>query len=193
MVQKYDHEHVLHLKQEIQAGRLEGFGLLVKDFQSYVYQIAFKIIRTQEEAEEVTQDVFLKVYQKLPFFKGESKFSTWIYAIAHNLALNRLAQLNRRVENERSWVMEQNGEELTVDWKDLEWKDRRKFIDQAIECLGQDDQLVVTLFYMHEQQLPEIAIIMDSNVNAVKVKLHRARKKLESALRGILQNELRTL
>jgi DNA-directed RNA polymerase specialized sigma24 family protein len=52
---------------------------------------------------------------------------------------------------------------------------------------------VITLFYLHEQQLPEIAAIMDSNVNAVKVKLHRARKKLESALRGILQNEMRTL
>ncbi len=86
MTEDFDKERLEGISQAISKGNSGAFEPLIHHYQRYVFHIAFGILKSREEAEEITQDVFLKVYHVMGSFKGESRFSTWIYRIAHNLA-----------------------------------------------------------------------------------------------------------
>ncbi|WP_439482374.1 RNA polymerase sigma factor [Cyclobacterium plantarum] len=195
MTGEFNHEKIKTIQMAIHNGDARALSPLILHYQNYVFQIAFRILKNREEAEEITQDVFVKVHKVLDTFKGESKFSTWLYRISHNLALNRLAKMARDPVRIQSWSEKQlqmPGSE-NDSWEIMEWKDRKKFIGFALEKLNTEDQLILTLFYLHEQQLGEIAVIMGIPPNNVKVKLHRARKKIETVLNQILNEEVNNL
>jgi RNA polymerase sigma factor (sigma-70 family) len=195
MTGEFDYEKVKTIQMAIQNGDVQALGPLIVYYQNYVFQIALGILKNREEAEEVTQDVFVKVFKVLGTFKGESKFSTWLYRISHNLALNRLAKIARdpikiQAWSEKQLQMPDSGKDS---WDIMAWQDRRKFIAFALERLMAEDRLILTLYYLHEQQLGEIAAIMGIQPNNVKVKLHRARKKIEKVLNQMLKEEVNNL
>lgn len=195
MTGEFDHEKVKTIQMALHNGDVQALSPLILHYQNYVFQIALGILKNREEAEEVTQDVFVKVFKVLDTFKGESKFSTWLYRISHNLALNRLAKMARDPVKVQSWSEKQLQVPVSdkLSWEIMAWKDRKKFITFALERLNAEDRLILTLFYLHEQQLGEIAVIMDIQPNNVKVKLHRARKKIEKVLNQILKEEVSNL
>lgn len=173
------------------AGDTRAFAKLVARYQHMVYTLVFRLVGNTEEAEEVAQDSFLKAYLALPNFKGDSKFSTWLYRIAYNRGLDCL-QKKKRQPNTDSMdaypdldiaVLENN-------WDTIDAKDRKLAIKKAVESLQGDDGIVITLFYYEELSLNEIAHVLGLEVNTAKVKLHRARKKLGEALRKILEPEI---
>jgi len=156
-----------------------AFAALVNKHQTMVYNIALRVIRNREEAEEVAQDAFVKLFKSLGDFRGDSKFTTWMYKITMNLALTRIRKktlFEGSVDDD--YFNEPAMEELSL----IELKEQKQLIKYAINKLDETDGLLITLFYMDEQSIDDISAITGLSQSNVKVRLFRARKKLGSLL-----------
>ena len=172
------------LVQRILKGDQSAFRALVIRYQNLVFTLALRIVSTREEAEEVAQDVFMKVYSSLSAFEGKSKFSSWIYRIAYNTALTKIRNQRPDVsslDNEKT-ADAMNNRMGTAVYNDAERTFRTEHVSKAIKLLNPEDASVITLFYISEQSMEEIAQILNIEPNAAKVRLHRARKKLRETM-----------
>ncbi|ADV49698.1 RNA polymerase sigma factor [Cellulophaga sp. E16_2] len=168
-------------------GDAQSFSILIDRYKHMVFTVAFKVTSTRENAEEVAQDTFVKAYHSLATFKGESKFSTWIYKIAYYGALDYLKKNNRRIKTSTiTSDHDINISELTSVLDQFEMQDRREIIKESLEQLGAEESVLVTLHYFKELSLQEISEIMNIPANTIKVRLFRIRKKLAD----ILENKL---
>ena len=177
--------------QQIQQGDLTAFAQLVNQYKSYVYTIVFRVVRVAEDAEEASQDVFVKVFQKIKTYNGESKFSTWLYAIAYRTAIDYRRKMNRSpvyadIENDHRELFIANKRTDAP----IHSEDQKKFLEQAINMLNSEQALVITLYYLKEFQIKEITEIAKMTTSKVKVLLYRARKNLKEIIYTNFQNEL---
>ncbi|NNK27846.1 MAG: RNA polymerase sigma factor [Flavobacteriaceae bacterium] len=175
----------------ILAGDSQSFSTLVDRYKDLVFTLALRMVKHREEAEEVSQDTFIKVFRSLNKFKGDSKFSTWIYRIAYNTCLDRLKKHKR----EQNIIAIDEYTEHQVKTLDnaldaLEKAERKQAIQNCLALLPSDDSALLTLFYFEELSLEEIAKIVGLTANNVKVKLYRSRKKLTSILKERLEPEI---
>ncbi|MBT8254100.1 MAG: sigma-70 family RNA polymerase sigma factor [Flavobacteriaceae bacterium] len=180
----------LHIKA-ILNGDTQAFSILVDRYQDMVFTLALRMLKHREEAEEVAQDTFIKVFKSLSRFKGDSKFSTWIYKIAYNCCLDRLKR------NKRQWntvaidsFTENRVKALEDTFKQLETKERHEAIRKCIDKLPAQDGFILTLYYFDELPLEEVAKVMGVTSNNAKVKLFRSRKRLATLLRSQLEPEI---
>jgi RNA polymerase sigma-70 factor (ECF subfamily) len=173
------------LIDRILAGEQNLYAELVNRHKSYAFTIALKILENKPEAEEAAQDAFIKAYHHLGSFNRESKFSTWLYRIAFNTAVSYKRKRKASYQSIENVIIEygQEGEGT------LERNDKKKFIRQAMAKLNEADQLAITLFYLQEFALEEIAEITGMQANTVKVRVHRARQRLADELQSILKKE----
>ncbi len=171
-------------------GDTQAFSVLVDRYKHMVFTLAMKVLGHREEAEEVAQDVFLKAYQALPSFKGDSKFSTWLYKIAYNKSLD-YAKRNGRYLKTTSLdaSVELHVPSLDNTLEGLEANDRRTTIKRAMADLPENDAVVITLHYFEELSLKEISEVMGISPNTVKVRLFRSRKRLAVLLKNKLEPE----
>jgi RNA polymerase sigma factor (sigma-70 family) len=172
-------------------GNTNAFSILVDRYKDLVFSLALKMVKNREEAEEVAQDTFIKVFKSLSQFKGDSKFSTWIYKVTYNTCLDRLKKQKR--EQQVVSIDEFNTNQIkSIDnaLNKMENEEREKAIQDCIQLLPADDAFLLTLFYFEEQSLEEIAKVIGLTSNNVKVKLFRCRKKLTSILKEKLEIEI---
>ena len=172
-------------------GNTNAFNILVDRYKDLVFSLALKMVKNREEAEEVAQDTFIKVFKSLSKFKGDSKFSTWIYKVTYNTCLDRLKKQKR--EQQVVSIDEFNTNQIkSIDnaLDKMENEEREKAIQDCIQLLPADDAFLLTLFYFEEQSLEEIAKVIGLTANNVKVKLFRSRKKLTSILKEKLEPEI---
>jgi len=172
-------------------GNTNAFNILVDRYKDLVFSLALKMVKNREEAEEVAQDTFIKVFKSLSKFKGDSKFSTWIYKVTYNTCLDRLKKTKR--EQQVVSIDDFNTNQIkSIDnaLDKMEDKEREKAIQDCINLLPSDDAFLLTLFYFEEQSLEEIAKVIGLTANNVKVKLFRSRKKLTSILKEKLEPEI---
>ncbi|MFB9109270.1 RNA polymerase sigma factor [Flavobacterium gyeonganense] len=179
-----------HYIDRILQGETSSFAVLVDRYKDMIFTLALKMIKNREEAEEVAQDTFIKIYNSLSKFKGDSKFSTWIYKIAYNTCLDRLKKnkkedLNISIDEFSAHLIKTMDNALSA----LENKERRQTIQNCLNLLPGDENFLLTLFYFEDQSLEEIGKIMNINANNVKVKLFRSRQKLAVILRQQLEPE----
>lgn len=166
------------LLEEIACGNQAAFAHLMEHYAQGVYALVVRIIGSDEDAEELTQDIFMKVYKQLPTFSGRSTFSTWLYRIAYNAAISQ----SRRTK--RSHIQIDEGRLAAVSTSDIEQMEADsserniEALTAAIEQLEPQDKALVMLHYFEERPLAECAEITDQSVGATKVRLHRIRKKL---------------
>ena len=180
---------------KVKAGDLSAFNVLIDEYKNMAFTLALKLMKSREDAEEVTQDAFLKAYQKIHQFEGKSKFSTWLYTIVYHTALTRLRKKQLPID-QSNLTQEENlvaYSESDKEWRRLQKQERSSYIQQALTRLSPEDQVVITLFYLHENSLQEICEITTWELSNVKVRLHRARKRLLKALEALLDNEVREL
>jgi RNA polymerase sigma-70 factor (ECF subfamily) len=172
------------LLQRCRQHDAEAFAQLVAEQQDYVYTLARRVLRDPEEAADLTQEILLRIWQGLPYFRGEARFRTWLYRIAVNQCLNRL----RKLQRERDTV---GLDEETVQWladgaQDLPAealeRERRTFVWEQVERLPAHYRIVLNLFYQQEMPCAEIADVLGIPVATVKTHLHRARAALADAL-----------
>ena len=180
-----------HYIDRILQGETNLFAVLVDRYKDMIFTLAIKMVKNREEAEEVAQDTFIKIYSSLIKFKGDSKFSTWIYKIAYNTCLDRLKKnkkedLNISIDEFSAHLIKTMDNALSA----LEDKERKQTIQDCLNLLPGDENFLLTLFYFEDQSLEEIGKIMNINANNVKVKLFRSRQKLAVILKKQLEPEI---
>ncbi len=172
-------------------GDMKAFTMLVDRYKYMVYTLAMRMVKNKEEAEEIAQDTFLKVYNALGSFKGDSKFSTWVYKITYYRSLDYIKKLGRTPSLSTIEGLVENSiveEDDIID--KLEQIEKKGVIKEAVQLLPGDDGILITLHYFEELSLQEISGIMEISANNVKVKLFRARKRLHHILMNKLEPEI---
>ena len=165
--------------QLIQAGRgQEAFERLVPAYRRRVFGLAYGILRDRAAAEDLAQEVFVKLWQALPRYDGRARLSTWIYAITRNAAVSAMRARRQQLSMSDAAVLaEVEGVTATP-----AAEPRDAGLRRVVEALPEKQRQAVTLYYLDERSVDEVAEMMGLPVNTVKTHLHRARASLAAAL-----------
>ncbi|MGH7199490.1 MAG: sigma-70 family RNA polymerase sigma factor [Planctomycetaceae bacterium] len=173
------------------AGRTEAFGSLVVRYQDRLYNSLVSMLGSPEEARDVAQDAFVKAFQKLGSFRGDSAFYSWLFRIAMNAAVSRKRK-SRRVTASVDAAREQSGRE-PIDGRadnepshDLETSERCDRVRWALEQLSEEYRTVLVLKEMEGLKYEEIADIVGCPIGTVRSRIHRARAELRERLKPML-------
>jgi RNA polymerase sigma-70 factor (ECF subfamily) len=175
-------------------GNRLAFRRLVEQYQHFVFTIALKVLKKREVAEEVAQDVFLKVYNTLDTFEGKSKFSTWLYTVAYRTAIDEARKkqlLTQELEDDRTKNRRDDFHEDGL--QRVNRLDLQEQLQTAIDQLDPTDAGIITLYYLHERSVKEIAEITDLTETNIKTKLFRLRDRLKETLSQQLGAELENM
>jgi RNA polymerase sigma-70 factor (ECF subfamily) len=165
--------------QLIQAGRAqEAFERLVPAYRRRVFGLAYGILRDRAAAEDLAQEVFVKLWQAMPRYNGRAQLSTWIYAITRNAAVSALR--SRRPSLSLSDAAVQAEVEGIA--RESAGSADDAALRRRIEALPDKQRQAVTLYYLDERPVDEVAAMMGIPVNTAKTHLHRARASLAAAL-----------
>lgn len=188
-----DHEDDLAYIDKIIKGDSSYFAYLVDRYQHKAYALALGIVKNEEDAEEVSQDAFVKAFRSLEKFKRQASFSSWLYRIVYNTALSRLRK--KRLDTTPIDFENQNisVDETSNTFYQLVSEDRIKFLEYALNELSKEENTLINLFYNQEKNAEEIGLIMSLSHGNVRVKLLRARKKLHGVLSNVLKQEIREI
>lgn len=176
-------------------GEQSAFAELVTRYQSYVFTLTLRMIKSREDAEEVAQDIFIKAYRSLADFRGEAKFSTWLYTITNTTCITFLRKKKLDIyslDNEKVFESADN-RDSGFSANLVEQKSRVNMVNKAIALLSADDVEVITLFYQAEQNLEEISRILGIETNTAKVRLHRARTRLKEKMEKHFSEEIKNI
>jgi RNA polymerase sigma-70 factor, ECF subfamily len=182
------------------AGEKQLFHELIRPVERAVFVMLFMLLHNETDAEDVAQEVLIKVYRHLHSFRGDSKFSTWVLSIARNEGLAWLRRRSVRPEEPLEPMLDENGETdrgdftpaLLTDWREvpleaLERKELRECLCRAILSLSPIYREVVQLRDIDELDVQETAKVLGISAGSVKVRLHRARTMLQKELATVLK------
>lgn len=172
---KHDEAHII---QEILNGKTNQYEYFLDKYSQQVFTLIIRIVSCQEDAEELTQDVFLKAFQQLSSFKAASSFSTWIYRIAYNAAISATRKRNYDVLHLDDTAFANLSDTQVDEALEDESEERIQRMTSAIKKLDMDERALITLYYMEGKTMTETAFILGLTESNTKVKLHRIRKKL---------------
>ena len=177
--------------EKVLNGRTENFSFLVEKYKDIVFSIALKVLRNREEAEEMAQESFIKAYKSLHTFKGNAKFSTWLYRITYNTCISEVRKKKVKFVSTDDIQVSEEIEEMNFDG--IPEENRAKYVKAALEKLPEDEYTMILFFYFEDKSVEEIGDIMKMTESNVKVKLFRARKKLYSILNEMMRGEVHTI
>lgn len=171
-------------------GDLSAFDELVRRYQERIYATVFHMTSNHEDANDLTQETFIKAHQALKSFKGDSSFFTWIYRIAVNKTINLLKQRKNRIHislNDMDINAENDPELVSLvshktPRRDMNLSELQEKLNTAMLTLSEDHRLVVTLHDIQGLSHEEIGKIMDCNVGTVRSRLFYARQQLQAQL-----------
>jgi len=183
------------LISSILRGEQSLYAEIVKRYEKFVFTITLRYTSNREDAEEIAQDVFVKAYRNLADFRGESKFSTWLYTIVNTTCITFLRKKRletQSLDNEKVFAVAEN-HDSGMNANQVEVKSRQEMVNKAIGLLNPNDAQIISLFYKGEQSLEEIGKILGIETNTVKVKLHRARQRLKDKMETYFTQEVKDL
>jgi len=178
------------LIQQAQVGDPEAQTQLVLSQQHYVYSIAMSILKDPEDAADLTQDVFIRLFRALPQYNGASRFTTWLYRLVVNLGRDELRRRGRQLTVISSGD-EQEHDPITAVADTDRWSDPEQALDsnelrtqvrQALDHLEEHHRLVLTLYYFEDMKYTDIAEILDIPLNTVKSHIRRGKERLAALL-----------
>jgi RNA polymerase sigma factor (sigma-70 family) len=180
---------------KVLKGDQQAYSSLVIKYQNYVFTLCLRFTKNREDAEEIAQDIFIKAYRALAAFRGESKFSTWLYTIVNTTCITFLRKKRletHSLDNEKVFEAVDN-QDSGMHANQVEQKSRAGMVNKAIRLLNPDDAEIITLFYKGEQSLEEIAQVLHIETNTAKVRLHRARTRLKEKMEMHFTQEVKDL
>jgi RNA polymerase sigma-70 factor (ECF subfamily) len=189
-----EREADLLLVERVQSGDRNAFGLLVSKYQRKLLRLVMRMVRDPAEAEDVTQEAFIKAYRALPNFRGESAFYTWLYRIGVNTAKNWLVAHGRRMPTV-SELGDEDGEGIENSGllRDDETPDRvllskqiGETVNAAMDALPEDLRTAISLREIEGLSYEEIAQVMDCPIGTVRSRIFRAREAIAAQLRPLL-------
>lgn len=172
-------------------GDTNAFAYLVDTYKNMVFSLAFKMLKNREVAEEVSQDTFIKAFKSLDKFKGDSKFSTWLYRIGYHACLDSIKKnKNHNSSFEINEITFNQIKSVENILEGIERKERAVIMNDCLLKLPEDERSIIWMFYYDELSLKEIIEVTQLSEANIKVKLHRARKKLLAIVEGNVEPEL---
>lgn len=183
---------------QLQQGDETAFTKLVDEYQDMVYNTALGIIQNEDDADDITQEVFIQVYRSVSSFKGDSKFSTWLYRITVGKALDHEKKKKRkkRFGFMQSLFSGDSGEEqaFAVEFEhpgvQMEKKERASELFNALKQLPENQRIAFTLHKLEGQSYREIAAIMNTTLYAVESLMGRAKTNLKKELKKYYENSI---
>lgn len=185
----------LQLVQKAQRGDLRAYDELVRRYQERIYGTIYHMTANHEDANDLTQETFIKAYQALKSFKGDSGFYTWIYRIAVNKTINFLKQRRARTQlslNDLDLNAEHDPDLVALisdktPRRNVGLVELQEKLNAAMQKLSETHRLVVTLHDVQGLSHEEIGEIMDCNVGTVRSRLFYARQQLQALLSDYLK------
>lgn len=176
---------------KVLEGDADAFAPLVDKYKDMVFTIIVKIVGNTSDAEELTQDVFLKVYHSLSGFQRKSLFSTWIYRIAYNTAISKTRKKKRVLQSLDEEVATNYSEDaIFEDVYALTDEQQKILVNRAMEKLPEQDYIMITLYYRESCSITDISNTLNLSESNVKVRLHRIRKKLQHEMNALMKKQL---
>lgn len=176
MKEKSDEE----IAREVQKGKIEAFGFLVDRYEEKINRYLQKFISQKEDREDLVQNIFLKVFENIQSFDSKRKFSTWIYAIAHNELVNFLKKKKKMPIYfiELDTILPFSFNKKNVDGE-IDLKNKKEILDKALENLELKYKEPIFLFYFENLSYHDISEILKIPVSTVGVRIKRAREKIK--------------
>jgi RNA polymerase sigma-70 factor (ECF subfamily) len=187
MEQKDDRYYI----DKVVAGETNYFSYIVEKYKDIVYSIALKVLKNREDAEEMAQESFIKAYKSLHTFKGDAKFSTWIYRITYNNCISEVRKRKMSFTSVDDVQISEESDEINIEG--IPEEIRSQVIKSAMEKLQEEEYSLILLYYFKDQSIEDISKVTDLSESNVKVKLFRARKKLYAFLSEMMKDELYTI
>lgn len=182
--------------QRAQAGDNEALSQLILSQQHYVYSIAMSVLKNPDDAADLTQDAFIRLFRALPQYNGESRFTTWLYRLVVNLGRDELRRRGRQVPVIPPVVDEEETDPVTSIADDDRWidpasalnsKELRQEVQHALNQLEEHYRLVLTLYYFDDMKYNDIADVLDVPLNTVKSHIRRGKDRLAVLLQSHAQ------
>jgi RNA polymerase sigma-70 factor, ECF subfamily len=178
------------LVQAFRQGDVQAFNKLVSLYQEKIYNLAYNYLKDQEEAKDLTQDIFVSIYRSLPALKDPSKFSSWLYQTAINHCRNRYRRLQRRgffdmqsIDDEESPLQLSTGESLEMN---IEQQEATDILLSELAKMSETEKEILILRDLQGLSYEEISENLALPLGTVKSKLNRARLALKNRLRHLL-------
>lgn len=192
-----ERENDVQLIHAVLSGDDSAFGVLIEKHQKSVHALAWRKIGDFHYAEEITQDTFLRAYQKLSTLRDPSQFLRWLYVIANRLCLNWLRkqkpakQLQSLEDTPMAEVAKSDYARYVLEQRETEANEQRfEIVEKLLEKLPEGERTVMTLHYLGEMTTNEIGKFLDVSVEAIRTRLHRARKRLQEEEELLVQEVL---
>ena len=187
-----------NLTEELKKGDLKSFRILVDEHQKKVLNTCYRFVRSREDAEDLTQEVFIEVYKSISSFRGESKISTWIYRIAVTKSLDFIRRKKRK---KRFAILKStfSGDTIEEDIPDnqnlnpggkIEEQERIRILNEALGSLPENQRTAFTLSKYDEMSYKEIAEILNTTVSSVESLIHRAKQNLKKRLQNYYEKKI---
>lgn len=173
--------HDLQIVSSVLQGDNESFQIVVEKYYSTIFRLSRSYMHSVEEAEDVTQEVFLRAFRSLHRFKLEKQFSNWLYTIAVNYLKTRYSKI-LRLKDKTEQLQQEPGKSRAGPEEITEKKEQQREILSAIEQLPTKLKVPVMLYYIEEENVKNISAVLSISEENVKSRLHRARKKLREIL-----------
>ena len=178
------------LVRKAKKGDIDAFEQLVTANEKVIYNIVYRIMNNPEDTYDISQETFIKAYTKINQFNEESKFSTWLYRIATNTALDELRRrkgketfsIDQTIEGNDNDIIPQHEDKSENIEETVEKKETAEIIEQALGELNEDHRVILTLRDMQELSYDEIAETLKITLGTVKSRISRARREMKNIL-----------
>lgn len=173
-----------------QQGHVESFEILIKSYEKRAFNIAYRMLGNMEDANDATQEAFIKVFKNMSKFKGDSSFSTWLYRIVTNTCLDIIRKnKNKKVVSYDNTKKTDDGE-IKIEFEDeknnteeiIEKKLENEFIHECINSLGKDHRAVIVLRDINGFTYKEMTKVLKCSEGTIKSRINRARKSLKNII-----------
>jgi len=185
------------LVQQSKSGNIDAFDELIKRYESKIYTVAYRFTGNHADANDLAQETFIRVYQSLPSFRGDSSFATWLYRIASNVCRDELRRQQRRKKISLDEMISQPGGNLSLaddgvsPEESLEKSELQRAVHRCLNSLSDEQRLILIMREIQELSYDEIAAALDCSLGTVKSRLNRSRQALKQKV--MVDRELSTL
>lgn len=184
------------LVERVKQGDKRAFDLLVLKYQHKIVNLVMRYVRDPSEAQDVTQEAFLKAYRAIPRFRGDSAFYTWLYRIAINTAKNHLVSMSRRPIEYNLDLQDSEQNSISNKLRDddspeglLLRDELRQTMEDCVAALPEELRLAITLREAEGLSYEEIAQTMDCPVGTVRSRIFRAREAIDKSIKPLLDGQ----
>jgi RNA polymerase sigma factor (sigma-70 family) len=181
------------LVEVVRQGNREAYRTLVERHKNYVFTLIYRMVNHRETAEDLAQEVFLKLYRSLEHFRGDARFTTWLYRMTANLVTDyRRAQARRPVENMLDKVKEWAGSRSEQPEAQAVLREERRTMQDLVAELPDKYRMVIYLYHFRQMSYQEIAQAMQLPVKTVETRLYRGKAMLKEKWLEVYGDEIHT-